>query len=189
MTHPIDDLMSARDQQLRRRIGWLCQVMRAAALAYAAWVLAAMIWYWGSEDLVLRFFRTVVQVDLAGISAGRRLAGFAVHFAVWLFAAAACFSTWRLFTLYLRGEIFSLGAARWLRRIGLFGLISQLGDIASRPLISLIVSGNEAPGHRMVAVFFNPSDLLNVLFLTGFVALAHVFTVAAEIADEHSQII
>jgi len=41
----------------------------------------------------------------------------------------------------------------------------------------------------MVAVFFNPSDLLNVLFLTGFLALAHIFTVAAEIADEHSQIV
>lgn len=189
MTDRIDDFTLPRDRQLRRRIGWLCQAMRAAALLYAVWVLAAIVWYWSNEDLVLRYFRSIVQADLTGISAGRRLAAFAVHFGLWLLAAAACISTWQLFTLYLRGEIFTLAAARWLRRIGLFGLISQLGDILSRPLVSLIVSGDEGPGHRMVAVFFNPSDLLNVLFLTGFVALAHIFTVAAEIADEHSQII
>ena len=189
MTDRIDDFALPRDHQLRRRIGWLCQAMRLAALAYAAWVLAAILWYWSSEDLVLRYFRSVLQVDLTAISAGRRLAGFAVHFGLWLMAAAACLSTWQLFTLYLRGEIFTLAAARWLRRIGVFGLASELGDIVSRPLVSLIVSADEAPGRHMVAVFFNPSDLLNVLFLTGFLALAHIFTVAAEIADEHSQIV
>ena len=66
---------------------------------------------------------------------------------------------------------------------------AQFGDMLARPLVSMIVTAHMPTGGRIVSVFANPPDLLNVLFLAGFVALAHVFRAAVDIADENAQIV
>jgi hypothetical protein len=45
------------------------------------------------------------------------------------------------------------------------------------------------PGQRHVAISFQPNDLVLVLFLCGFIALAHIYKAAAEIADDNAQFV
>lgn len=176
-------------EALRARIGWICHAIRVAALAYAAWIFVVLIVFWSSDARVADHFGRLSSVTVAGTDAAQRLGGFAIGFVVWLMIAAACFSLWRLFGLYLAGRIFTTDSALWLRRIGLFGLGALIVDVGARPLVSAIVSAHLPPGHRFVTVYFLPNDLLNGLFLVSLLALAHIFKTAAAIADDNRQIV
>jgi len=174
---------------LRTRIGWFCHVLRLAGPLYAGWVLITMFVYWGDTTMVARVYGLLLHTDVGTIPSTQRAAGFAVHFAIWLFTAAACLAMWRLFSGFLAGRVFTLDTALQLRRVALFGLVAELGDLLTRPLVSLIVTAHMPPGSHQVNVFFQPSDLLNIMFLVGFLALGHVFKVATEIADDHAAIV
>lgn len=182
-------LVGSAGEQLRQRIGLLCHAIRLAAAGYALWVLATLILYWSDAAGVARNYGHLLGADLSGIGTWQLAAGFCTHFFIWAFTAAACYSAWRLFSGYLAGRIFTPDAALWLRRVGVFGLTAQLGDMVTRPLVIMIASARLPAGSRMLGFFTNPVDLLNILFLTGFIALAHVFRAATEIADEHAQIV
>lgn len=189
MTTPAHLSILRPDEGLRARIGWLCELVRWGALVYAAWVLLGVVQYWRDPSRVARHWSAWLHVEIPPPAPWQQAAGFAVHLALWAAAAAACYAVWRLFTSYLSGEVFTAGAARWLRRVGVFGLIAQFGDMLARPVVSMIVTAGTSENGRLVSVFANPPDLLNILFLLGFLALAHVFGVAAAIADEHAQIV
>ena len=45
------------------------------------------------------------------------------------------------------------------------------------------------PGSRHIGLYFQPNDLLNLMFLGGLFALAQVFKVAAEIAEDNAAIV
>jgi len=174
---------------LRARIGRLCEIVRWGAVAYAAWVFYGVASYWSDPPRVARHWSAWLHVDLPAPLPWQQAAGFLVHFTLWLAVAAACHAVWRLFSSYLRGAVFTPDAALWLRRVGVFGLIAQAGDMVARPVVSMILAATLPDGARAVSVFAQPSDLLNVTFLLGFLALAHVFKAAAEIADDHAQFV
>jgi hypothetical protein len=174
---------------LRRKIGWLCQFVRFAALAYAGWVCWTVATLWLDRDRVSRAYGTWLKADLSGLQDWQMLAGFAVHTLICAFVLAACRSTWQLFSGYLQGRIFTLDAAIWLRRIGFFGLLAEIADIITRPILSVIISAHLPAGHRMVGIAVNQNDLAFLMLLTAILALAHIFTKAAELAAENEAIV
>jgi hypothetical protein len=174
---------------LRGKIGWICHGVRFAAVVYPAWVLWLLAGYWSDPAQIAAGYGRFLKVDLSGIARWQQGAAFAVDFVVWLFTAGACYAGWRLFSTYLRGRIFTLDAALWLRRVALLGLAAQLIAILTRPLISLIITAHLPQGHRLVNLFLLPGDLLTLLLLAVLLALAHIFKTAAEIAGEHSQFV
>lgn len=175
--------------QLRRKIGWLCQFVRFAALAYALWTLYAITTMWLSKTQVAGHYGNWLRADLSGITDWQRLGGYFVHFAVWLLAAACVYSAWRLFSGFLAGRIFTADAAIWMRRAGMFGLAAQIADMFTRPIVTALVSMHLPTGSRMTGISFNQNDLVFLMLLTALVALAHVFKTAAEIAEENEGII
>ncbi len=174
---------------LRARIGTLCHALRLAGPAYAGWVLYNLTVHWSDAHGVGLGWSHFLKRELGDIPAGQRVAGFCLHFVVWIFVALACLELWRLFTTFLNGRVFTAEAAGHLRRMAIFGLAAEFADVVSRPLISMIVTAHMPEGSRMVSVFLQPPDLLNVMFLVGFLALGHVFKAAAEIAEDHAAIV
>jgi hypothetical protein len=177
-----------RLDSLRRRIGWLCQTLRVALVAYCLWMLVTIAMFWSDEALIVSRFASL-KVDVEGLSAAQRLAAFGLSFVIWSLLVAACYAGWRLFSGYLEGRIFTPDAAGWLRALALTGLIAALVDIAARPIMSLILTAHKGPGAHMVAVYFRPEDLSTLMLLATLLALAHIQKTAADIADEHSQIV
>ena len=176
---------------LHRKIGWICQMLRFAAPAFAAWVLGCMAVSWSDPTTIDKGLGRMLRRDLSGIAPWQQAAGFAVEFVVWLFVAAACYSIWRLFTLYRAGDILTPGAAIWLRRVALYGAVAQILDIVTRPLLSVIVTLHFPAGQnsRVVSVVLTSSDLALLLLLAALLALAHIQKSAAEIAAEHAQFV
>lgn len=181
---------SFRPQEaLRQQIGWLCQFVRFAALAYAAWTLFIITSVWLDEAQVTTLYGRMFRIDLSGITGWQRLAGLSIHFGIWLLVAASVYSAWRLFSGYLAGRIFTLDATIWLRRTALFGLSAQIADMITRPAITAIISLHLPKGSRLMAFGFNQIDLVLLLLLTALVALAHIFKSAAAIAEENEGIV
>ncbi|MCW2274592.1 hypothetical protein GJ654_16250 [Rhodoblastus acidophilus] len=70
----------------------------------------------------------------------------------------------------------------WLRQIIRFAVILWSGWI-----LYLIVAGHGASGRH--PPFVQPSDLLNAIFVTLLFSLAYIFKTAAELAEDHAQIV
>jgi hypothetical protein len=183
--------VNAQLAALRKKIGWICQSVRIAALAYAAWVLYLQAAYWSDATAINDGYGRVLQKDLSGIAPWQQAAAFGVNFVVWIVAAATCYSAWRLFTTYLAGNIFTPVAALWLRRLALYGAAAQALSIVTRPLVSVIITMHfpEDQHQRIVNIFLQPDDLAIMLLLMGLFALAHIQKTAAEIAGEHAQFV
>ncbi len=176
-------------QALRQQIGWLCQFVRFAALAYAAWVLFSITTLWLDAGQVAKHYGNWLRVDLSGITGWQRLAGFSIHFGIWLLVAACVYCAWQLFSGFLAGRIFTLDAAIWLRRTALLGLAAQIADILTRPLVTAITTLHLPQGARHLAISFNQVDLVLLMFLAALVALAHIFKTAAAIAADNEGIV
>jgi hypothetical protein len=192
MTDFPDSTYSFNDQRLgvlRQRIGWLCNILRFAAAAYCVWVLFTIVSFWSDEALVVLRFGEPLGVDVSGVTGLQRFEAFSISFLVWLLLTAACYSGWGLFSAYLEGCIFAASSTLWLRRLALFGLISALVDIVTRPVTSLILTAHKAIEQHIVSVFVRPEDLSTVLLLATLFALAHIQKAAADIADEYAQIV
>lgn len=190
MTYPLSvPADSARLDSLRQRIGWLCHALRVAALGYCLWTLYTIVRFWSDEALVVSRFGKPLGVDVVGVTGLQRLGAFSVSFLIWTLLAAACFSAWRLFSIYLDGRIFTPDSTAWLRRLALFGLVAALVDIATRPLTSLILTAHKDAGQHVVSVFFRPEDLSTLLLLATLLSLAHIQKTATDIADENAQIV
>lgn len=174
---------------LRQEIGWICQFVRFAALAYAGWTLFAITTLWWSAARVKAHYGNWLRIDLTGMESWQRLGGFTIHFGIWLLVVACVICTWRLFSGYLAGRIFTLDAAILLRRAALFGLAAQIADILTRPLVTGITSLHLPQGSRALAIGFSQVDLVLLLLLAALVALAHIFKTAAAIAEENEGII
>ncbi|MER2606619.1 MAG: DUF2975 domain-containing protein [Siculibacillus sp.] len=174
---------------LRARIGRLCRALRLAAPLYAVWVFVLLAMHWSNPDDVTRAYSHWLKADLIEVPALQRALGFLIHMIPWALIVATCVNLWLLFSGFLAGRVFTVDAALNLRRLSLFGLAAEVADMATRPLLSMVTTLHMPPGGRHIGFFLQPNDLLNLMFLGGLLALAHVFKVAAEIADEHAAIV
>jgi hypothetical protein len=185
----IDTASRPSVEALRARIGWLCQVLRFAAFAYAAWVFVLLALHWSNAADVTRAYEHWLKADLVEVPASQRAGGFLVQMVSWGLTSVACWNLWKLFSGFLAGRVFTVDAATTLRRLALAGLTAVAVDMLSRPLLSILVSIHMPPGSRHVGFFFHTNDMLNLMFLGGLVALAQVFKVAAEIAEDNAAIV
>lgn len=174
---------------LRPRIGWLCQSLRFAAVVYPIWIFVLLALHWSNADEVTRAYSHWLKTTLIEVPASQRAVGFALQMAPFAFTVVACGNLWRLFSGFLAGDVFTLAAALTLRRLAVYGLAAVAIDLASRPLLAIVASLHMAPGARHVAFFLMSNDLLNLMFLGGLLALAQVFKVAAELAEDHAAIV
>lgn len=184
-----EDQSPAYARALRQRIGWICHLVRWLSVFYAGWIFWLIGWFWSDGERVRRAYAFKTKLVLTEPEAWQRAIGYGLNMIDWLLVVAAIFAVWQLMGEYLKGQIFQPAPSLWLRRIGTFGLAAMAVDILLRPVLSAVMSLHMPQGARFIAIDFQPNDLLNTLFLMAFIALAHIFKSAAELADEHAQII
>jgi hypothetical protein len=176
---------------LRRRIAWLCHLTRVAALGWAAWMFISVVWVWTDPAKIMSMLGHYLNTDLGAVTFAQFAWGFTVRVAAWIPGAAVAYCIWRLFGGYLDGRIFTHDAASWVQRIGIAGLTTVAVGIVARRIDWLILTSHaELPlSTRLFTQFVLPSDLLGVLFSLFVLAIGHVFTTAAQIADDNASIV
>lgn len=176
---------------LRVRIGRLCHLIRAAAVLWAGWTLLVTIRGWSDSAKLLTDVGHVFQVDLSGVADAQYISSFIIDLGSWTAVAAVSYCIWRLFGSYLQGRIFTVDAAVWMQRIGIAGIVAVLTALVDRRMVWLILTShaNLPLSTRLSVHLLVPNDLLEVLFCLFVIALARVFKVAAEMADDHARIV
>jgi hypothetical protein len=175
---------------LRLRIGWICHGLRIGSVIWVGWAVARLLVFWSDKAEVLAVLQRSFSVDLAGASDGRYAAAVAVVLIDCAVSVVVVICIWRLVGTYLAGRVFSVDAALWLRRTGIAGIAAVVVDVLARiATISMLAGHLILMPPRGFAFFIVPQDLLHLIFAVFVFALAHIFKAAAEMADDHAQIV
>ncbi len=114
---------------LRARIGWLCDLIRIAAVVWALWILATIAWYWSDSAAIVKGFGSFLEMDLSGVSNVQYALAVAGKLGSWALQAAVSYCIWRQFGTYLQGRIF-LQALFCLAVIGFAQIYNAAADMA-----------------------------------------------------------
>ncbi|HEY2533114.1 MAG TPA: DUF2975 domain-containing protein [Xanthobacteraceae bacterium] len=171
--------------ELGRRIALLSHLVRLLAVLWFLWNLVNI-----SRNLTNVWH--LLSVDRNG-HGPLLLGAIVLAMGSLLLTAAVFYCIWRLMGVYVRGRIFAVAAAVWMRRAGALGLGGSLASILWRRLQLLVFSGHlhPTPGDLLFALgnLVTPADLLRVLFCLYVLALGQIFKAAAEIAEDNARIV
>ena len=174
---------------LRSRIGWICHALRIAAVLWIGWGAALLIIMWSDKARVTEGWGQLFSIDLSGLSDARYVTAFAVALVDLAVAAVVAACLWRLAGTYLAGSVFTVDAALWLRRTGIAGFAAIAVDVVARIVVASILTAQFVPTSARGFFYLMPQDVLHLIFAAFVFALAYVFKAAAEMADDHAQIV
>jgi len=174
---------------LTRKIGWLCQTIRALALFNALLTLWGFFHAWETRTPYELEATKVIHLDVSGATDAQWNAVLAMSLFLWLFVAALAFCIWRLFSIYLKGEVLTSHAALWLRRIGIVGLLTVFADFVERSAVIYALGAHLPATVPTKHIFIGTEDVIHVILALMLIALGHIQKTAADIADEHSQFV
>ena len=187
--HDSSDATARGPSDLRARIGWICHTLRIAAVLWIGWGVAILLIVWSDKSRVTEGWGQLFSVDLSSISDARYAAAFAIALIDVTVAAVVAACLWRLSSTYLAGRVFTVEAALWLRRTGTAGLAAIAVDVIARIAVASILTAQFVPTSTRGFFYVMPQDVLHLIFALFVFALAYVFKAAAEMADDHAQIV
>jgi hypothetical protein len=173
---------------LRARIGWICHGLRIAAVVWISWAAVTTALAWSDKAMILDVYQRWLAIDVTGISNVRYAMAAGVVALSVLAVVPVVVCLWRLAGSYLGGRVFTTDAADWLHRTAIAAVTAIVIAILTRPLIASIIASQPVllPPR---GIFIRPEDLLHLIFAAFVLALARIFKAAAEMADDHAQIV
>jgi Protein of unknown function (DUF2975) len=107
-------------------------------------------------------------------------------------ASVAVFAVWRLrqlFALYAAGQIFTAGNARCLRHFAAAVCTFAIAKPITGALLSVVLTMNNPPGHRQLAITLGSSELTTLFIGCVFLVIAWIMGEAQALAEEQAEII
>jgi hypothetical protein len=175
---------------LRRKIGWVCQLIRWLVVVWLAWqfyVNFEEFFRIGASQIAIDWGRNWGLKD-GSITAGGVWLNHAILLVNWTVAASMGVAVWRLMRGYLAGDILSVEAARRMRLVGLTGLAAAAAEVILRPFMLGALSMDIV---RMIPAqnWVDPRDMLYFVIALFVLSLSHIQGTAAVISDEHKQFV
>ncbi|WP_282605873.1 DUF2975 domain-containing protein [Pelagibius sp. Alg239-R121] len=173
-----------RIQRAGRVMSGLCLL-----IIFALPLILALVWtnleHLGPEVLA----QLPSQVRFEALGPGTLLLGFAINLLPVIVLIYGLIQLRRLFTSYSQGIIFSSEQAGRLRKFALASILSVCVQILSNSLLSVVLTFNNPPGNRQLAVSLS-SDQLGTIFLGAvFLVIAWIMGEASRIAEDNAQIV
>src|SRR5262249_46182194 len=126
---------------LRARIGWICHGIRIAAAAWLGWMVVMTLISWSDKAAILEAYGHWFSADFSMVSNARYAVAFGVVLVTLLTAVPVAVCIWQLAGTYLAGRVFTVDAAVWLRRAGIFGVAAIIFSILARAVVASIIAG------------------------------------------------
>jgi len=167
---------------------WLAPVAQLLAIIFL--LVNAMIWLvpdWA--EYAARHLSGVTPGTPLTLSTEVKMMGLLLSTLHLGILAYALFAVARIFRMFARGDWFSPDISRCLQRFGiallLFGAVTPL----VRALLTVIITMQNPPGQRMLAIGFSSNDFVLVLVGTLIIMLGYTMREAVRMADENRQIV
>lgn len=133
-------LAPASIPQLRKKIGWICNLVRWAGLIWFVWMLGIFVFIATHRADYLDKGLKFNEIDPASISSAAYMLANAVNFAVYVPTAVVVWRLWGLMQGYLEGDILTIRAADRLRGVALAGLVAVATDVILPPVSTLLIT-------------------------------------------------
>lgn len=172
-------------------LGRLSNVMCVAVAAGAALAPITLASVWLSPSWVEA--HVVPHLGLHGVPAaldgGTRALAFAVSMIPMAVLLTLLHQAYGLFDAFRLGNLFPAHAPIRLRRIGWCILALAVLRPITSTMVGLILTSANSPGQRILALSFSIDDIM-IAAIGGLVlAIGHVMTEAARVADDNRQIV
>lgn len=172
------------------RIKKVSALMHSTVTAIMAVLVIAFVWMAFDGAMLAR-----AAVALTGGATQFPLAG-AARWGFWALLAlplllflAGLWQVRRLFESYARGQIFTLAAARTIRRAGVIALAIVPVQILVNTLSVLLLTAANPPGQRQLAIGVSSTELAVVVIGMTLIVMGWVMGEAVRISDENSQFV
>ncbi|MDN3516274.1 hypothetical protein QWY84_01495 [Aquisalimonas lutea] len=183
MAQPTARLMLS-EPGLQRLSAWLAWTSLGLATVIPASVAA--LWFLGGPAAIMARANLPMPVAL---DSWQWLLGGALALVPSALLAAALLAAARCFRLFRGGVFFSADIARALRSFAARVVMSGLAGLLVPPLLSVVMTWSNPPGSRALAFHVGSTPVLALFFGGVLWAIAAVMARAADLADEHAQIV
>lgn len=142
-------------------------------------------WVYPITYLYLLFFHLSKIMDWAGLGANFDWTHYTLEHRLTILALACVpmsiillifHNLAKLFQLYQQGYLFEIENIKRIRAIGIYLIASQMLQLIYQPLMTILLTFDQPPGHRIVSIGFGSTDL--VTLMTGLVILTASWIVA-----------
>lgn len=176
-----------------RRVSALC-AFGCGVAAVGIPLAVAGLWAFGSWE-VLALFRLIPPDILPDMQMGgpvhpwQRLAGGAICLVPALMLSWALLRVRRTLGAFVRGDFFGAEAVGALRDYAALALWAAVAGLVSVPVLSLVISQTNPPGHRELSLDLGGSQLLSLLGAGILWVVASAMARAQTIARENEQFV
>lgn len=173
------------------QLGRLSALMCVVVAVGGALAEAALVWVWLTPSWVEAYVVPTLRLQSVPVAldAGTRLTAFAASMVPMAVLLYLLHQAYELFDAFRLGQVFSPQAPIRLRRIGSCILALALLRPITSSLLGLILTWTNPPGQRILALSLSIDDYM-IAALGGLVlAIGHVMSEAARMAEDHSQIV
>ncbi|MBC7719355.1 MAG: DUF2975 domain-containing protein [Chitinophagaceae bacterium] len=180
---PLDEDM-LRLRRMSRLMSWLCLVLIAGLPPLFAW-------FWAVSTPALIAARVNLPADIVQgpLMLWQRVAGCCVSAVPLGLLLAGLWQARKCFGLFADGQIFTLQAVTTLKRFARFATASFASSFLASTLLSTLITLNNAPGTRQVAIGIS-TDQTIALFFAGLVwVMAAVMAQGLHLAEENANFV
>lgn len=174
-----------------RRIQRLSVLLAHSCLVLVICLPVAAMAFWLSADIAALAAHTHLR-ELAveqPLAPWQRWGGAGITLIPLGLLLAGLWQVRRCFQNFAAGHYFELRTIRYLRHFAAWSCASVLAGFVATPALSVLLTLNNSPGHRQLALSIG-SDQLFTLFFAGMVWLiAAVMTHACALAEENAQFV
>jgi hypothetical protein len=130
-----------------------------------------------------------VPFNPESIGAGTRLLGFTVSMLPASFLLCGLYRLARVFRSFSEGAIFTPGTIAGIRTFALMVVLSALARPVATAMLSVVLTMNNPPGERALAITIGSGHLEAVFVGLVFFVIAHLMQEGQRLAEDNAQII
>ncbi|KAA8681584.1 DUF2975 domain-containing protein [Vibrio gigantis] len=138
---------------------------------------------------IVQFSYEIESLTTLPLTLTTRVIAMFTSLAVWSIVLYALMVLIRLFRNYERGEIFSLENAMSYQKLGYCLFYWVFGSVIYGAAMSVVLSFNNPPGERILAISFVGMDFLTLILGMIILIISWVMKEGYILADEHSHTI
>lgn len=171
--------------RLSRALYWIFSIGLVAAPLGAALVFWKLDWVLAHMGTGAVLAAPAAQDFTPGpVTAMTQWLGFAVAAVPTAITCAMLYNLAVLFGGYARGEVFTPGSVRRIRRVGVLLLVREALNPFFGAAMTIALTISNPPGHRMVSVGLGSSNLTMLVTALMIIVVAHIMDQARELHEE-----
>lgn len=176
-----------KHDDIDRRLLRLCGLVRAGALAGAAFALVVPVGLWVDPEWARSLGTAMAGLDCERVTVEARtqVIGAAVSVLPAALGVALCVALWQLFGEYAAGRALTAPAQRLLQRLAWLLLAIALLRPLLRAGYSTVMTLANPPGQRLVVLGVSSDDYLMAIVALALLAIATVMRQAVRAAEEN----